>query len=48
VKFDLIISSPLERARQTAQIINKYHKMPIKIEDDLRERDAGTIVDAKT
>jgi broad specificity phosphatase PhoE len=43
VKFDLIISSPLKRALQTAKIVNKYHKLQIKLKDDIRERDAGPI-----
>lgn len=44
VKFDFIISSPLKRSIQTAEIINKYHKLPIKIEDKVRERNAGTYI----
>lgn len=41
VKFDAIISSPLKRALQTAEIINKYHNISIEIEDSLSERRAG-------
>ena len=41
VKFDIVISSPLKRALQTAEIINKYHGLPITLEDSVRERNAG-------
>jgi broad specificity phosphatase PhoE len=44
-KFDAIVSSPLRRALQTAEIINKYHAKPIEIANDLRERDAGAYID---
>lgn len=40
-KIDLIISSPLKRALQTAQIINKYHNIDIKTIDKITERDFG-------
>ncbi|MEI6053783.1 MAG: histidine phosphatase family protein [Candidatus Saccharibacteria bacterium] len=43
IKFDVIISSPLKRALQTAEIINKYHKMSIEIEESISERHAGKI-----
>lgn len=32
-----IYASPLARARQTAEIINRYLGLPIKLKDDLRE-----------
>jgi uncharacterized phosphatase len=38
-KIDLIISSDFQRAKQTAEIINEYHNVPIIIENDLREID---------
>ncbi|MEI6228956.1 MAG: histidine phosphatase family protein [Candidatus Saccharibacteria bacterium] len=41
VKFDIVISSPLKRALQTAEAVNKYHGLPIILEDSVRERKAG-------
>ena len=41
MKFDIIYCSPLQRARQTAEAINKYHNLEIKFDDRLMERDAG-------
>ncbi len=41
IKIDYIISSPLRRAYQTAKIINKFHKLPIKICDQLMEMHFG-------
>ena len=40
-KIDKIYASPLKRACKTAEIINKYHKLPINIEDGLREISYG-------
>lgn len=40
-RIDMIISSPLKRARQTADIINKDKKLPIIIDDRISERDFG-------
>lgn len=40
-KIDLIISSPLKRALQTAQIINQSKKIPIIIDERISERDFG-------
>lgn len=40
-KIDLIISSPLDRTRQTAEIINKNMKLPIKYNENLMERNFG-------
>lgn len=37
-----IISSPMTRARETAEIINQYHKLPIIIDPTFRERETGT------
>ncbi|MFY9228358.1 MAG: histidine phosphatase family protein [Candidatus Microsaccharimonas sp.] len=44
VAFDAIISSPLKRAQQTAEIVNTYHNLPIKIDAAWRERDTGGYV----
>ena len=43
VKLDAIYSSPLLRAKKTAQAINKHHNLPIKINDKLIEIDGGEI-----
>lgn len=40
-KFDLIVASPLKRAKKTAEIINKELKLEIVYENDLREQDYG-------
>lgn len=40
-KIDAIISSPLGRANETAKEIAKFHKVKIKLEDDLKERSFG-------
>lgn len=40
-KIDLIISSPLKRALQTAKIINKTKNIPIIIDERISERDFG-------
>lgn len=40
-KIDVIISSPLMRTIQTANIINKYHNVPIIRDDRLTEIDQG-------
>lgn len=40
-KIDIIFSSPLKRAKQTAEIINKNHNVNIVYEDDLKEFFAG-------
>ena len=42
ISYDIIISSPLKRAVQTANIINKYNK-EIIIDERLRERDPGSL-----
>ncbi len=41
--FDAIISSPLKRAYQSAEIINQKHNLEIQIENDLREFDIGIV-----
>ena len=40
-KFDLIIASPLKRARQTAEIINEELGLEIEFEKDLQEQHYG-------
>ena len=45
IKFDAIISSPLKRAHQTAELINAHHNAPIKIVQAWREREAGAYID---
>lgn len=40
-KIDLIICSPLKRAKQTADIICKNRKIPIIYDEDVIERDFG-------
>lgn len=44
VSFDVIISSPLHRALQTAEIVNKNRHLPIEIDGVWRERDTGGYV----
>ncbi|HMI09621.1 MAG TPA: histidine phosphatase family protein [Candidatus Saccharimonadales bacterium] len=39
VKFDTIISSPLNRTQQTAELVNEYHQLPIQLDTAWRERD---------
>lgn len=46
-KIDVIISSPLKRARKTAQIIGEGRNIPIIIDKDIQERAFG-IVEGKT
>lgn len=48
VHFDAIISSPLKRAYQTAEIVNKYHHLPIKVDPSWREREIGEYTDPET
>lgn len=39
--INALYSSPLKRARKTAEAINKYHNLPVKIEPRLSEIDVG-------
>lgn len=48
INFDVIVSSPLKRALQTAEIVNKYHNLKIVLEDSWQERQAGTYIDANS
>ena len=41
IKFDVIISSPLMRTIQTANIMNKYHNVKVFKDDELLEIDQG-------
>lgn len=43
VKVDAIYSSPLKRALDTARIIASYHKLPVEVEPDFREIEAGEL-----
>lgn len=45
VKFDVLISSPLKRSLQTAEIVNKHHDLEIIIDDAWRELPANGYVD---
>lgn len=40
-KLDKIFSSPFTRTKETAMIINKYHKLKIKIDSRIKEWDTG-------
>ena len=40
-KIDIIICSPLQRAKQTADVINKGRNIPIIYDDRIVERDFG-------
>lgn len=42
-QFDAIVSSPLGRAHRTAEIINKYHDLPIETMDELKEQHFGEL-----
>lgn len=42
VKFDNIISSSLNRARQTAELVNEGHQLPIRLDTAWRERDLAS------
>lgn len=41
VEFDALYSSPLLRARRTAEAVNRHHGLPMAIEPGLREINAG-------
>lgn len=43
IHFDLILTSPLSRARDTAEIIAASLGAPVEIDDLLMERDAGSL-----
>ena len=39
--IDRIYTSPLRRARETAEAVNRYHHLPVEVRDGLREIDGG-------
>ena len=41
--FDIIISSPLKRAKHTAEIINEKKKLPLILDDRIKERNYGKL-----
>ena len=41
IEYDILICSPMNRAIQTAQIINEGRNVPIIIDERLRERRLG-------
>lgn len=41
VAFERIIVSPLPRTRQTAEIVNRYHTVPIEVHADLADIRSG-------
>ena len=41
VKFERIIVSPLPRTRQTAEIVNRYHSLPIEVHADIADLRSG-------
>lgn len=43
VKIDIIISSPLKRAKHTAEIINESHNLDIIYDDRIKERNYGDL-----
>ena len=42
-EFDIIISSPLKRAKHTAEIINELRNIPLIYDDRIKERDYGKL-----
>jgi broad specificity phosphatase PhoE len=42
-RFDRIVSSPLKRAYDTAQAIAVHHQLPITVDNDLQELNAGEL-----
>lgn len=43
IKIDEIVASDLRRASETAEIVNQYHELPIRLDKRLREFNYGTI-----
>ena len=43
VPLDAVYSSPLIRARKTADAVNTYHHLPVRELDDLKEIDVGVL-----
>lgn len=48
IEFSAIYSSPLPRAKQTAEIINQQYKLPIQILEDLQEEKRPTEIEGKS
>lgn len=48
VQFDAIISSPLKRAYETAEIVSMSHDVPVIIKAAWREREIGGHVSLET
>lgn len=48
ITFKAIISSPLQRALQTAKMINEFHKLGIQIDDAWRELSTSVYLDASS
>ena len=46
--IDIIICSPLDRTKQTAEIINKNMDLPIMVDDRIKERNFGIFEGKKT
>jgi len=46
VTFEAVVSSQLQRALQTAKIINEFHKLDIRIDDVWRELKTSNYLDA--
>lgn len=44
--FDVVISSPLRRAKKTAEIINERHNLEIQFDERLKERFSGPLSQA--
>ncbi|RLJ00974.1 MAG: histidine phosphatase family protein [Candidatus Aenigmatarchaeota archaeon] len=42
-KIDVIFSSTLDRAKKTAEIINKYHNLEIQFKEELKEKNFGDL-----
>lgn len=42
-RFDRVLSSPLQRARQTAEIANQFIGAPMELDPDFAERDLGEL-----
>ena len=43
VKYDLVICSPMKRAKQTAEIINQDRNVPTVVDERIRERRLGEL-----
>ena len=41
IPLDAVYSSPLKRARQTAEAVNRYHHLPIELDERLEEINGG-------